>query len=283
MRLLMSLLCAVLLLVGLSAYAGAPRVISFQGKLTDTSGVPMTGTFEMTFRLWDAATGGTMLFQDVHPSVEVDNEGLYNVEMSIPTSITFQDLAWLGVEVDADGEMTPRYRLTSSPYSFWAINAGMLEGNSLADLDLRFVNEGQVNSITSAMIRDGEIVDADVSATADIDPTKIKGTACTGAGTAGYLAKYNAPTTLGNSVIYQSGSNVGIGTTGPAERLDVSGRLRVTDKARIGPNCSNSGSYAFAVGNANTASGSYATVTGGRMNVASRSYATVGGGYRNNA
>jgi len=217
MRLLMSLLCVALLLVGLAAYgavsrpiSSAPRVMSFQGKLTDPSGVPMTGSFQMT---------------DVHSSVEVDDEGLYNVEMSIPTSITFQDPAWLGVEVDADGEMAPRYRLTSSPYAFWAMDAGMLEGNTVADLDLRFVNEDQVNSITSAMIRDGEIVDADVSATADIDPTKIKGTAITGAGTAGYVAKYNAPSILGNSVIYQSGSNIGIGTTAPAERLDVSGRL----------------------------------------------------------
>ena len=43
-------------------------------------------------------------FMPVTPSVEVDNEGLYNVELDIPLPVDFWDPAWLGVEVEYDGE-----------------------------------------------------------------------------------------------------------------------------------------------------------------------------------
>ncbi|MFH0859267.1 MAG: hypothetical protein ABH876_01690, partial [Patescibacteria group bacterium] len=42
-----------------------------------------------------------------------------------------------------------------------------------------------------------------------------------GSGTANYLAKFTAGTTIGNSLIYDNGTNVGIGTTGPAIKLAI--------------------------------------------------------------
>ncbi|MCC6283246.1 MAG: tail fiber domain-containing protein [Saprospiraceae bacterium] len=44
-----------------------------------------------------------------------------------------------------------------------------------------------------------------------------------GSGTGGYIPKFSAATTLGNSTIYQSGNNVGIGTTNPTGNLDING------------------------------------------------------------
>jgi hypothetical protein len=46
-----------------------------------------------------------------------------------------------------------------------------------------------------------------------------------GSGSANYIPKFNASTTLGNSVIYQSGSLIGIGITNPAYKLTVGGSL----------------------------------------------------------
>jgi len=43
----------------------------------------------------------------------------------------------------------------------------------------------------------------------------------TGGGTANYISKFTGSRSIGNSTIYQSGSNVGIGTTSPEARLDV--------------------------------------------------------------
>jgi len=41
-------------------------------------------------------------------------------------------------------------------------------------------------------------------------------------GTAGYLPKFTSQQTLGNSIVYDNGTNVGIGTASPTSKLDVS-------------------------------------------------------------
>ncbi len=52
-------------------------------------------------------------------------------------------------------------------------------------------------------------------------------------GSAGYLAKFIDATTIGNSIIYETGGKIGIGTTSPFSKLFVSGgkiRIHSTDK-----------------------------------------------------
>jgi hypothetical protein len=50
----------------------------------------------------------------------------------------------------------------------------------------------------------------------------------TGTGTTNYLSKFTGSTALGNSLVYDNGTNVGIGTTSPSSKLQVSGEAYVT-------------------------------------------------------
>lgn len=70
----------------------------------------------------------------------------------------------------------------------------------------------------------------------------------TGTGTLNYVSKFTSGTTLGNSLIYDNGTNVGIGTSSPSQRLDVNGNLSIGDGTNSDQNIlirygSSSGAY----------------------------------------
>jgi len=44
-----------------------------------------------------------------------------------------------------------------------------------------------------------------------------------GSGTANYIPKYSAETTLTNSLVFDNGTNIGIGTTSPSQKLHIAG------------------------------------------------------------
>ncbi len=100
------------------AYAQVPRKIHFQGYLTDSSTNPQTGTFSIVFRIYDADTGGTPLWEETHGSVNVTN-GYYDVTLGTTTalSLAFDAQYYLALEVISDGEMSPRFAMCAVPYA----------------------------------------------------------------------------------------------------------------------------------------------------------------------
>jgi len=98
--------------------ANLPRLIRFQGTLGNAEKAPLEGLFTLTFRLYNVETEGITLWEETQ-DVDIES-GLLDVEFG---SVTALDLAfdtqyWLGIEVESDGEMTPRFKLTSVPYAF---------------------------------------------------------------------------------------------------------------------------------------------------------------------
>ena len=52
-------------------------------------------------------------------------------------------------------------------------------------------------------------------------------------GTTNYISKFTGSNSIGNSQIYDNGTNLGVGTTSPSYKLDVSGTGRFTDDLNI--------------------------------------------------
>jgi hypothetical protein len=82
-----------------------------------------------------------------------------------------------------------------------------------------------------------------------------------GSGTANYISKFTGPASLGNSAIYETGGNIGIGTTNPQAKLDI--HVTSGGAATIG-HFSNaaSGSFAVAFGQSTHAGGDSSTAMG---------------------
>jgi len=117
--------------------AALPPTLSYQGVLTDLAGVPLAdGTYNLTVRLYGQSAGGAALWQESQ-SVDLVG-GVFSTVLgatSPPTlgTIDFDQQLWLGLEVDTDGEMTPRTALTATPYSFIAGDLG--DGVALRSLN----------------------------------------------------------------------------------------------------------------------------------------------------
>ncbi len=171
-------------LTSTSAWA-VPDRINYQGKLTDAGGVALDGTYSMRFYLFDAEIGGSQLWNapDGEEQSVLVGEGIYNVQLgsdeALNAAIFSNDEVWLEIAIyNADTTtwetLSPRQRITSTAYAFVAENAdnaATLEGMAAGDFapighdhDSEYVNEGQPNSITSAMIIDSTVTAADLGA-----------------------------------------------------------------------------------------------------------------------
>ena len=100
--------------------------INYQGRLADSSGSPLSGTYTMTFRLYEAATGGTALARGIHDVVVTD--GLFNKELNFDQSYFDGRALWLGVKVGADSEMTPRQEFRPVPYALSLVPGAKIMG-----------------------------------------------------------------------------------------------------------------------------------------------------------
>ena len=106
-----------------------PGIITYQGKLTDKAGNPITGNLRMTFALYNVPTGGTALWSETYDganAVPVQG-GEFVVHLGsinpIPAAVMEQSPLYLGVAVAGDGEMTPRAVVSAVHVAFAAQEA----------------------------------------------------------------------------------------------------------------------------------------------------------------
>jgi hypothetical protein len=121
------------------ANAAAPETISYQGYLTDSSGVPVSGAVSMIFSLYTSPSGtGAPLWTETQAAVSVAN-GVYSVTLGSvnPLTLPFDVQYWLGIKAGADGEMTPRSALTSVGYAFRSATTDGLVPGSVTTVKIR--------------------------------------------------------------------------------------------------------------------------------------------------
>lgn len=116
--------------------ASPKRRMSYQGKL-EIDGSPCNGVIDITFRLFDAATGGTEYWEESQ-SVTCDN-GIFSVMLgsvnAIPMAVNFQEQLWLSVQPEgAAAELLPRQLLSTVGYAMNLMpSATMVDQNPASD------------------------------------------------------------------------------------------------------------------------------------------------------
>lgn len=140
------------------AYAAASSELNFQARLMNASGaiVPDGNSYSVQFKLYDAASGGTLEWTETQGSLTVKN-GYLSVHLgstsAFPSTIDWSQEQWLTMNVNADGEMSPRLKLTAVPLAFRAIQADKLTNGSgsLTASDLAQLAPSSVQAVNTAL------------------------------------------------------------------------------------------------------------------------------------
>ncbi|MFZ1683113.1 MAG: hypothetical protein WAU88_03190 [Candidatus Zixiibacteriota bacterium] len=127
----------VFLIVGViqcsSAWVAAqvPELVSYQGRLTDPSGIAIpNGVYSVQFTIYgDSTATQPFAWQETHSVATTD--GLFSVNLGktdpldrgVLLNLPYVALAYLGIKVGTDPELFPRVRLTSVLYAQEAVHA----------------------------------------------------------------------------------------------------------------------------------------------------------------
>jgi len=126
------LAAAVLLLSVSFCSAQIPEQMNYQVMLTNDLDQPLADqSVQLVFRIYNVESGGGQLWTETH-NVVTSSIGVASVVLGSenPVHLLFSVPLWLQVEVDSE-VLSPRRRLTSSPYSLSGGGGGTGDGHSL--------------------------------------------------------------------------------------------------------------------------------------------------------
>lgn len=188
-----------------------PSLVPYTGVLVDAQQRPLKGPQTLVFGIFAEEQGGAPLWEEVQ-IVDMDRTGHYFVTLGatrpegVPLDLFVAGQArWLGVQ---DGTGAPRARtlILSVPYALKAADADTLGGRPASD----FVSAS------------GIVPDSRVGALAAAAPAAAPSTnTIKGNGTANTVSKFVDATTIGDSALFESAGNVGLGTTAPTAKFDL--------------------------------------------------------------
>ncbi len=225
------------------AYSTTPiqagRTISFQGRLTDSLGNPITAPIDITYNFYTTSTGGSPITGSTRIcTANGDVDGVFSsligndvgpsCNTELPASIfTENPTVYLGVKVGSElSEMSPRQQIANVGY---AINSETLQG----------MPPGQSTSSVPFINKDGDLLVAvsnpgirSTFASANFTISSAQATTIQSAGsgditlsaTQGGALRFNTYYgTLGERMTILANGNVGIGNITPSMALDIVG------------------------------------------------------------
>ena len=259
---------------------------TYQGQLTGSNG-PAHGTYDLTFKLWNASSGGSQVGSTITASSTAITNGLFTVILDFGSEYNGTPY-WLELGVRTNGAasfstLSPRQELTPTPYAIYAegANAAGLTGTiPTGDLSGTYGNALDLNN-------PGNIFDGNGAGLTGVNALTLDGL---GANNFWQLTG-NAGTTPGvNFVGTADNQPLEVHVNGQrAFRVEPDGSGYVTPNVIGGSaNYATNNAYGATIGGgggslgANSVTASFGTIAGGVHNI-SGSQATVGGGYLNTA
>ena len=148
------MLTSLMLISFLNTSHAVPLQLTQQGRVLDNNGASVTGAHDLTFRIYDASTGGSVYWSE---TLTVNfNNGYYAAilgtdEQNNPLDSSTLSLypLYLEVQLDNNAPMTTRYSINSAPYAQMAGNAEVA-----SSVDGGSVNATEV-SINASQVIDG--------------------------------------------------------------------------------------------------------------------------------
>ena len=247
----------VVLSTALPAYGDVPGFVTYSGRLTDGTAWGASEQADLTFWLCTQPQGDVSdcTWSETHAGVPLE-DGYFSVRLgqATPLPSPLPGSTWLAVAVDGEPPLIPRQPVGAVPFALEAGNTALLEQQSLADLDGRYVHKDQGGAVTGEMIQDGAVglEDLGQSGCAEGDALRWSGAgwACEDVSSTSEAAdlfvdaqnpagdEMSGPLLLpadglvvGESQLVAAGGNVGIGTAAPTTFNNASRTLEVSAAA----------------------------------------------------
>lgn len=108
---ILALVCSIA--AAFTASAQVPSLINYQGRLTDSNGAPVTGSKNFAISIYDAATGGNLLYEETIGAVTLDANGVYSFQFGSAGTSNTQVTETIGTT--AGSTLTYTKTLTNTP------------------------------------------------------------------------------------------------------------------------------------------------------------------------